>query len=118
MTHAVLNKLFPGSATSDEFLRRIRYAAALGHLSKLPEPELAALLTIETDTLAAWKRRPEWRETVEAIARRMIFVSPTLRLFIQEMAQYGLPKMQQEVVETAVDMAFPPAEPLKIGAKP
>ena len=105
MTETILNRIFSGSATSDEFLRRIRYAAALGHLSKLPESELAALLTIERDTLAEWKRRPEWRETVQAISMKMVFTSPTLRLFIQEMAQYGSPGMQQEVVETAVDMA-------------
>ena len=45
-------------------------------------------------------------------------MSPTLRLYIQEMGKHGLPGMQQEVVETVVDMAFPPAKQSEIDAKP
>lgn len=110
MTETILNKLFRNSAPSTVPLGRIRYAAALGHLSKLPEPELATLLTIGADTLAVWKLRHEWRETVQAVSMTMVFMSPKLRLYIQEMAKDGLPEMQQTVVETVVDMAFPPAE--------
>ena len=115
MTQGIIGKLFVGSPTSKELLEKIRYAAALEHLSKLPEPELATRLTIGADTLAEWKLRPEWRETVHVISMRMVFMSPTLRLYIQEMGKHGLPGTQQEGVETVVDMAFPPA---KIGAKP
>jgi len=118
MTEGLMNKLFLGSVTPEESLQRIRYAAAFEHLCKPSESELAAQLAIAADTLAEWKRRPEWRETVQAVAMKMVFTSPTLRLFIQEMAQYGSPGMQQEVVETAVDMAFPPAEPSTSRGKP
>src|SRR5262245_26458137 len=108
MTEPIISKIFKASATSEEFLKRIRYAAAFDHLCKPSEQELAAQLGMDSDTLAAWKLRPEWDDAVQAIRTKMYFTSPSLRVFIQEMTQDGPRVMQEEAVQTVVDMTFPP----------
>jgi hypothetical protein len=118
MTETILNKLFSGSATPEELLGRIRYAAAFQQLCKCSDSELTAELGIAADTLAAWKLRPEWDDAVQAIRRKMYFMSSKLRLFIKEMAEIGPRDVQREAVEVVVDMAFPPARHLEIHTKP
>ena len=100
------NKLFSGSATPEESLGRIRYAAAYEYLCKPSEPELAAHLATTTETLAAWKLRPEWHEALQAISKKMLSTSPGLRQAIQNLAKDESPETRREVVETVVDMAF------------
>ena len=77
MTQAILNKLFSGSVRPEELLKRIRYAATYEHLCKPSEPELAAHLATTPDTLAAWKRRPEWHKAVTAVSMKMLSRVPT-----------------------------------------
>ena len=108
MTQAILNKLFSGSVRPEELLKRIRYAATYEHLCKPSEPELAAHLATTPDTLAAWKRRPEWHKAVTAVSMKMLSTSPDLRQAIQNLAEDDSPETRREVVETVVDMAFTP----------
>jgi hypothetical protein len=118
MTLAITNKLFPKAGAPKELVGRIRYAAAVEQLCNLSGPELAAELTIAVDTLVGWKLRPEWDEAVQAIRTTMFYMSPKLRAYIQDTAERGLGRIQREVVETVLDMAFPPTEHSAIGAKP
>ena len=118
MTETILNKLVSGSATPKESLARIRYAAAFEHLCKPFDWEFATELAIPPKTLAAWRLRPEWAEAVEAIRRKLSSTSPKLRACIYDMARDGSHEVRKEVVETVIDMAFPPAKNSEIAAKP
>jgi uncharacterized protein YjcR len=63
------NKL---AAKSADLKERIRYAATLKFLLNPTDAELAKQLGISVYTVADWKRRPEWREAVQAIAKKQL----------------------------------------------
>jgi len=95
------------SSTSKELVAKIRYAAALEHLTKPTQSELVAQLGISAESLAAWKRRRDWSEAVEAISTEMLFTSPLVKHFIQQMLEDGSPVMRERAARTLVRLAFP-----------
>ena len=59
----------PESTKTIELAERVRNAAALKYTKNLADAEIATLFNVSVYTIADWKKRKEWIETIKAFSQ-------------------------------------------------
>ncbi len=70
MTSENLEKPKPAKAV--ELAARVRNAAALKYAKNLSDAEIAELFNVSVYTIADWKKRKGWVETIQELSNRQL----------------------------------------------
>jgi hypothetical protein len=73
MTQENPEKSKPESAKTVELAARVRNAAALKYARNLTDTELAEHFNVSVHTIADWKKRKQWTETVKGLASDQLY---------------------------------------------
>jgi transcriptional regulator with XRE-family HTH domain len=104
----------PESAKTVELAARVRNAAALKYSRNLTDAELAEHFNVSVHTIADWKKRKQWTETVKHIASEQLYgtyneilaMAPVAREALFELLQDESPAIRLKVAKMICDWAL------------
>jgi hypothetical protein len=102
------------SAKTVELAARVRNAAALKYARNLTDAELAEHFNVSVHTIADWKKRKQWTETVKSIAsdqlwgtyNEILAMAPVAREALFELLRAESPAVRMKVAKTICDWAM------------
>src|SRR5438876_6544964 len=111
MTLAYPEKSKPESAKAVELAEHVRNAAALKYTKNLADAESATLFNVSVYTIADWKKRKEWNETIKELSNRQFgdtynevrAMAPAAREVLVELLRDGPPAIRLKIVQTICD---------------
>jgi hypothetical protein len=106
----------PESAKAVELAERVRNAAAHKYAKNLTDAEIAALFNVSVHTIADWKKRKEWGETIRELSNRQFSdtynevraMAPAAREVLFELLRDGPPAIRLKIAQTICDWAVKP----------
>src|SRR6266536_849873 len=104
----------PESAKAVELGARVRNAAALKYTKNLADAEIAAFFNVSVHTIADWKKRKQWVETIEELSNRQLgetitevrAMAPAAREVLFELLREGPPAIRLKIAQTICDWAI------------
>jgi putative ATPase subunit gpP of terminase len=104
------------SVKAVELAQRVRNAAALKYTKNLADAEIAELFNVSVHTIADWKKRKEWIETIKELANRQFgdtynevrAMAPAAREVLFELLRDGPPAIRLKIAQTICDWAIKP----------
>ena len=102
------------SVKSVELAERVRNAAALKYTKNLADAEIAELFNVSVYTIADWKKRKEWVETIKGLSQEQFAdtlnevraMAPAAREVLFELLRNGPPGMRLKIAQTICDWAI------------
>jgi len=107
MTLENLEKSKLVSAKAVELAERVRNAAALKYTKNLTDAEIATLFNVSVHTIADWKKRKEWNETIKEMSHRQLgetcnevrAMAPAAREVLFELLRDGPPAIRLKIAQ-------------------
>ena len=98
----------PESAKAVEVAERVRNAAALKYAKNLTDAELAEPFNVSVHTIADWKKRKQWTETVRELSGHQLgetfnevrAMAPAAREVLFELLRDAPPAIRLKVAQT------------------
>ena len=95
------------SVKSVELAERVRNAAALKYTKNLADAEIAALFNVSVHTIADWKKRKEWIETIKGLSQEQFAdtlnevraMAPAAREVLFELLRDGPPAIRLKIAQ-------------------
>ena len=95
------------SAKAVELAERVRNAAALKYAKNLADAEIATLFNVSVYTIADWKKRKEWIETIKELSNRQLgdtlhevrAMAPAAREVLFELLRDGPPAIRMKIAQ-------------------
>jgi hypothetical protein len=101
----------PSTVKGIELAQKVRSAAEMKFLLNLSDAKIAEAFNVSPYTVADWKRRPEWTESIKAIAKNQLTdtynelyaMAPYARQVIQELMRDGPPAIRLKAAQAICD---------------
>src|SRR5262249_22466539 len=113
MTQENPEKPKPESAKGVELSARVRNAAAAKYARNLTDAKLAETFNVSVYTIADWKKRKEWTETVKEMSGQQLgetfneirAMAPAAREVLFDLLRHGPPAVRLKVATTICEWA-------------
>jgi phosphoserine phosphatase len=97
----------PETAKTVELAARVRNAAALKYTKNLADAEIAELFNVSVYTIADWKKRKEWVETIKGLSQEQFAdtlnevraMAPAAREVLFELLRDGPPAIRMKIAQ-------------------
>jgi transposase len=101
-----------------ELAEKIRNAAEMKFLLNLSDAKIAEAFNVSAFTVADWKKRPEWKGAIMAIADKqmaetyseLVAMAPYARQVIQELLQDAPPAIRLRAAQGICDLLVRPGK--------